>query len=178
MCGLATVIEMSRAFSAILLQLGMLVRGGVACGPLIHEDRVIFGPGLVSAYQLESKVAKVARIILDGSLSDYVDTCRRETFYFKEYLEASLRVDTDGYSYIHVLREMEEDSVAGRAGSLQKSWWGKARKTILDELVAARGEEYYDKVEWFARYYNRSISVSTARKDSHDWSTPLQLPLH
>jgi len=45
--------------------LGFLIRGGVTIGNLIHNDEVVFGPALNRAYELESKVAKYPRIVLD-----------------------------------------------------------------------------------------------------------------
>ena len=44
---------------------GFLMRGGVTIGNLVHEDEVVFGPGLNRAYYLESKIAMYPRIVLD-----------------------------------------------------------------------------------------------------------------
>src|SRR5262249_38475042 len=44
---------------------GFLLRGGVTVGDLIHEDEIVFGPGLNRAYHLESKVANYPRFVLD-----------------------------------------------------------------------------------------------------------------
>jgi hypothetical protein len=173
--GLLTIIEMSRAFSCVLLQLGMLARGGVAGGPLIHEDRLIFGPGLVSAYRLESRVAKVARIILDADTMAFARECGRADATVADYLEASLRVDDDGFTYLHVLRELGEDVAAGTDGALQRGWWGTARATIADQLAATRGQPFADKVEWFARYYNGEIAAGRRDGDPGDWRAPLDV---
>ena len=174
-CGLATVIEMSRAFSCVLLQLGMLTRGGIACGQLIHEDRLIFGPGLVSAYRIESQTAKVARIIMDEETTAFVQESKTDR-NVSEYFDASLRVDADGFTYLHVLREMGEDIAAGKNGSLQEGWWGTARRNILNQLAEAKGEPFANKVEWFANYYNREVAVCGDRSDleTGHWLTQLE----
>jgi len=44
---------------------GFLMRGGITIGDVVHDDEVVFGPGLNRAYQLESKVAKLPRLVLD-----------------------------------------------------------------------------------------------------------------
>lgn len=44
---------------------GFLTRGGVAIGKLIHNSEIIFGPALVKAYNIESKISKYPRIIVD-----------------------------------------------------------------------------------------------------------------
>jgi hypothetical protein len=51
-----------------LILKGVLCRGGVAYGKLIHDDRVLFGPALNTAYDAESKAALFPRIILDESI--------------------------------------------------------------------------------------------------------------
>jgi hypothetical protein len=37
---------------------GFLVRGGITVGNVVHDNEVVFGPGLNRAYHLESKIAK------------------------------------------------------------------------------------------------------------------------
>lgn len=49
---------------------GIICRGGISYGKLIHNDKMIFGPALVEAYETESKAALYPRIILDKSIID------------------------------------------------------------------------------------------------------------
>lgn len=51
-----------------LLDLGVLVRGGVALGPLYHDASVVFGPALIEAYHLESRCAKFPRILVSEAV--------------------------------------------------------------------------------------------------------------
>jgi hypothetical protein len=44
---------------------GFLLRGGITIGDVVHDDEVVFGPGLNRAYHLESIVAKLPRLVLD-----------------------------------------------------------------------------------------------------------------
>jgi hypothetical protein len=46
-------------------EIDCLIRGAVTIGPLFQSERVIFGPGLVRAYELESNAAVYPRIIID-----------------------------------------------------------------------------------------------------------------
>ncbi len=46
---------------------GFLLRGGVSIGDLVHDDEVVFGPGLVKD-DLESKIARFPRIVVDSEL--------------------------------------------------------------------------------------------------------------
>jgi hypothetical protein len=47
---------------------GLMVRGGVTIGDIIHDEHTVFGPALNRAYELESQVADVPRIVLDPDL--------------------------------------------------------------------------------------------------------------
>jgi hypothetical protein len=42
-----------------------LLRGGITVGDIYHDEEVVFGPALNRAYELESTVAIVPRIVLD-----------------------------------------------------------------------------------------------------------------
>jgi hypothetical protein len=53
------VVQLMTAF------MGYLMRGGIAIGDIVHDDEVVFGPGLNRAYELESTVAVFPRIVLD-----------------------------------------------------------------------------------------------------------------
>jgi len=56
-----------------LLQVGLLIRGGVTVGGLYHNDAgVIFGPALVEAVDIEKK-ACYPRIVCGDSLIDFLD---------------------------------------------------------------------------------------------------------
>ena len=61
---------------------GFLLRGGITVGDLIHEDEVVFGPGLNRAYYLESKIANFPRFVLDPNciqeLGDLGTLCATE----------------------------------------------------------------------------------------------------
>lgn len=53
--------------------LGMLMRGGIAVGQLVHQrGGALFGPAMVEAYGLESKSAIYARVVLSEKAADIV----------------------------------------------------------------------------------------------------------
>jgi len=47
-----------------LMDLGVLVRGGISIGPLYHDTNIVFGPALIEAYKLESRSAKSPRVLV------------------------------------------------------------------------------------------------------------------
>ncbi|HEX2787565.1 MAG TPA: hypothetical protein VHP32_06630 [Ignavibacteria bacterium] len=90
----------------------IIVRGGITRG-LIYSNRdfqIVFGPGLVEAYQLESKAAHYPRVILDNEI---VKICKMHTnaIYENEvekYLKNLLEQDTDGMFYIDYFKPLIE----------------------------------------------------------------------
>jgi len=53
-----------------LIYRGILCRGAITYGKLIHTDEVLFGPALTEAYILETKVALYPRVILHKDIID------------------------------------------------------------------------------------------------------------
>jgi hypothetical protein len=51
-----------------LLDLGILIRGGIACGRTFHENDILYGEGMLAAYDLESKAAVYPRVVLHPQL--------------------------------------------------------------------------------------------------------------
>jgi hypothetical protein len=45
-----------------------LLRGGITVGNIYHDDEVVFGPALNRAYELESQIAVVPRIVMDDEV--------------------------------------------------------------------------------------------------------------
>ena len=62
------VLAAVQALGTRFLAEGILTRGGVVHGEAYHNGRVLFGPGIVDAYALESEVAKYPRILVTESV--------------------------------------------------------------------------------------------------------------
>jgi len=53
--------------------LGMMVRGGISIGKLVHEEAgALFGPAMNEAYALESKSAIYPRVVISPEASDHL----------------------------------------------------------------------------------------------------------
>jgi hypothetical protein len=84
-----------------LLLLGLPCRGGITCGPLHHEGRVVVGPAMVHAYLLERDEAKFPRVMLD----DAAMTCWRAEFNDPPAhadCEVLVKTDAAGVSYLNL----------------------------------------------------------------------------
>ena len=65
----STLIVNLAYIGAILFEQGILFRGGLTIGNIIHDEHgTVFGQGLIDAYKLESNNSKYPRIILSDKL--------------------------------------------------------------------------------------------------------------
>jgi hypothetical protein len=53
------------AFQLVSVADGFLLRGGLTIGDIHHDSTTVFGPALNRAYELESQIADVPRIVVD-----------------------------------------------------------------------------------------------------------------
>jgi hypothetical protein len=62
-----TLLDIKTLLINLVLK-GIICRGAISYGKLIHTNKMIFGPALVEAYETECKAALYPRIILDKTI--------------------------------------------------------------------------------------------------------------
>src|SRR5580658_7398450 len=102
------ILKLVHAQSWLLFDEQLLIRGGVTIGSLAKSYGQIFGPGLVRAYELESKEAKYPRILVDEcvihELHRNPHLCVHDPETDTSYLKAMLQKDKDGKLFVDYLR--------------------------------------------------------------------------
>ena len=91
---------------------GYLTRGGVAIGKLIHNENVIFGPALVKAYNLESKISKFPRIIIDKEVINEglkYHSKNHTLIEEEEYIMDIVTLDDDNIYYIDYIQKSSSE---------------------------------------------------------------------
>jgi hypothetical protein len=84
-----------------LLLLGFPCRGAVTAGALYHRDRLVVGPALVKAYQLEQSVAIYPRVILDeAAMERWREEFRPGSAH--PHLGSLVKQDRDGQYFINI----------------------------------------------------------------------------
>lgn len=81
---LHSVIWSCLNLQAELLGIGILLRGGIAGGRLVHEGNLVYGEGLLRAYELEHKVAVYPRVVIEESLVSDVPGAYRSDFLLQD----------------------------------------------------------------------------------------------
>ena len=95
-----------------LLYRDILLRGGIVKGKLIHTDDLLLGPGMINAYNLESKCALHPRIVIDPKVlwqfGRINGTKVNEKLRLKDFdYEKSFAKETDGTYYIDYFNDIE-----------------------------------------------------------------------
>lgn len=148
-------------FQASMVMLGLPLRGGVTVGSLFHTDAIAFGPAMNRAYHLESKVAKMPRVIIDRALDDDVKAAASG---LPKHWHSVFRGDdgyyeTDfltGYAMTEKLAQIIERKIdtwieqyRNDEGTLAKYLWLRAR---WDAAKADAGERINTRDEFHAAH--------------------------
>jgi hypothetical protein len=161
--GLWIVIAKSIEIAHKLLEMGVLVRGGISVGPVWHTDRNIFGNGYVSAYQTEAKAGS-PRILLSPEAKAHWEKNQLR-------FQTELCIQRKGEVYVNSLHAeyITGTNVHGRIDSAFKQYraWIVTR---LNDLPV--GSSPWMKWWWIAEAYNDALALHgvTSPPIDRDWS--------
>lgn len=137
-------------FQNELIKHGLVVRGSIVLGEIHVGEDVIFGKGLVEAYQLESQKAIVPRIILSEKV---IKLCNLYRKYYADDSGPYKRVllkDADGQTFLNYLHNPFVDS-----RKLLAQYVDEHRKIIEEKLkVYASDIRVFEKYVWLGNYHN------------------------
>ncbi len=155
----ALAILLAQELTIKLLVSGVFIRGGIASGWTYHEQNMLFGAGIIAAYELENRIAHVPRILVAeevvGLLSD-------DNAYIREQY---LGQDSDGCWFIkpfsgflggRLPQEMQNDS-SFRDKVVEQ--FECTREHIQKELARAKdkGPDRLAKYGWLANQFNAAV---------------------
>ena len=120
------------------LDSNLLLRGGITRGKLIHNKRLLFGPAMNRAYDLERLVARVPRIIFDPKLPELANTI----------LPDGIARDVDGVFYVDYFSRQ-------RVFYLVPEWLHAIQKCIE---AMPRSVKLHEKRAWLVKKFNVALS--------------------
>lgn len=143
------------------LKRGILCRGGIARGRMYHADGILFGEGLVRAYDLEREVAKNPRIVIADDVAPSI------LFLIDDQIPLIKR-DNDGRLILNVFNHFwrradieSPDAIVGDhwGGSADEEGLMLVRRALEDALSRAetRDANILEKVRWAARQFNETL---------------------
>lgn len=158
----STLIVNLANIGAILFEQGILFRGGLTIGNIIHNEHgTVFGQGLIDAYKLESNNAKYPRIILSDKLIRFLNypiNSKKDRYPYHQYIDRFEDgcVGFHQMQYYQVMESWEEMTIEKLTESLEK-----VRKVIINGLDESfEKPDVYDKYNWLKDQYHKLIILS------------------
>ena len=127
------------------MEVSLLVRGGIAVGPLYHESGIVIGAALVEAYEFEAHHAIYPRLALAPSVLNFDRTAA---------FQSLLHTDQAGvHSLNYVDHLLARTWPGGGAIYGVKTWLEEVREKIRSTLLTLErsgAERQRAKWQWFS----------------------------
>lgn len=152
------IILCAATLAGFLLRNKILCRGGIATGRTIHDDRVVFGMGVINAYEIE-QIAVYPRIVIQH---DLVQRAKGSRF-------TKLIRDSDGLWFIDIFDQLKiwgnEGDKPGLLNLPEGAPWPdiEAFRNVHDFIIRKLEEKrtdlhIYMKYLWLANRFNEAIN--------------------
>jgi len=158
----STLIVNLAYIGAILLEKGILFRGGLTIGSIIHKNNgIVFGQGLIDAYLLETKRAKYPRIILSDKLIqelNYPLETKKNRYPYHQYIDRFKDgcVGFHQFIYYQVIQSWTKMTTEKLINNLDI-----IRKVIVSGLDSSfQNPDIFEKYKWLKEQYNKLIILS------------------
>ena len=152
------VFWMANVIALTIIQLvghGYLLRGAVTIGKLYHTQRHLVGPAMVAAYEMESKVACVPRVIFDPKI---IKAARRHPQpghspdEEEAYVRHFVKTDLDGQLYLDFVTWKSVVEVAGLDSDEYPAYLGKL-SGLIKRGLKHEDVRVVEKYLWLHRAY-------------------------
>lgn len=151
-----------------LLKHGFFVRGGIAFGDLYMDDDVVYGKGLLDAYDAEHTRARDPRIVLGPSAMAQVHThlAWYSSVDWAPHNE-HLLVDSDSQMFVNYLAIPIDGWQAGdQLPAEYQNSAGKHRDLIVSRLKKfAQAPPLWSKYAWVGTYHNLFFTECVSRPE-------------
>jgi hypothetical protein len=151
-----SILETISNLQSSLAAIGLLSRGGLACGPLVHTRDVIVGLGLVKAHHIESKRALFPRTVIDNDIIGMLlkDEIPNAILGFRSRIAHAISKDEDGEYYVNYFGfQPLSGGVLHQRENLERMY---AEKEAA--IAGAPDQRAVEKLNWFHRYVRESLN--------------------
>ena len=128
---------------AELFQLGILTRGGISSGLMVHKDNIMYGEGLLKSYDLETKCAIYPRILIDSMLVNNFNQ-KIKTFFLSK--------DVDGLWFVDPFKfdasaNIVDDAIADGYDT-REIYFSELLQCIEKNIKDAKSDSVFAKWKW------------------------------
>lgn len=145
-----------------LAENSILIRGGITCGKLYHKGDICIGPALLRAYELEAKVAKFPRVVIDPNLieqerfagivgrwPDYLEKLDDNLWFITHFKH--LKNFFDNYTGDHLTTQL-------RFRKIHITETLYAYKIAIEKALYAGDSRTREKGEWLRKQYIQVVN--------------------
>ena len=136
-----------------LLFSGIALRGGIATGKLHHTNGIIFGEGLIEAYNIETKVAIYPRIVISSEAKELLPVGANKF----------IKQDSDGLFYLNSFAfhpvPPGADMLLSDGYNPRVEYLRQVQKHIETNIASAVKLDHKAKWNWLATQYNNALDV-------------------
>ncbi|MCL2291142.1 MAG: hypothetical protein FWC34_10675 [Bacteroidetes bacterium] len=162
----STLIANLSYIGAVLMTKGILLRGGLTIGKLIHMDNgIIMGQALIDAHNLETTSAKYPRIIISDKLIqqlNYPIETKKNSYPYHQYLYR-FEDGCVGFHQMIYFQVLQNSSFLNK--TRLKKELKKIRKTIINGLDDSfENSEIHAKYQWLKKEYDKLIIFEEKEK--------------
>lgn len=124
-----------------LLQFDFWLRGGITIGELYIDNSVVWGTGLVEAYNIENSLANYPRVILSDKVLKKYEDCKRKELN----LYVMIKKDFDGLWFV-------DFTIAAPNLKLIPAIFDILSENVV--LYANASDRVKQKINWVINYFN------------------------
>ena len=154
-----------------LIKYGVVLRGAITVGNIYVDGQTIFGPALVRAYELESKVALYPRVVVDPDLLNAtkidrtLGTAHHTPTTDRRYIRNLLTRGENGFWFVDYLRA---SSAELDDPELEVKYLLDHKRLVLERHNNSQTRAMaLDKILWLANYHNKRVSVLSDKWFNH-----------
>lgn len=166
-----------------LINFGVAIRGGITIGDISFDDQLIFGPGFIRAYELESSFAQYPRVVLDPKMIENMHNDERLFSFHNErgeeleYIRSQVRRGDDGLYFVDYLVAFPRNVTNQER---IPEFFENSKKLIMSNVSGKKGlDGVLSKYIWLSHYHNFAVGECFERvPETEDmWVTESEFPL-
>ncbi len=148
------VVAAAQALASRFLAKGILTRGAIVHREAYHRGRILFGPAIIEAYQLERKAANYPRILVTESVRSAIWSYHAGSHWQKNLLKS----DSDGRWFVNLLVPSRSSwkPLSNAPEPQIRAHLRRVRDGLILAIELAKGQsEHLLKVKWLVKQFNQ-----------------------